>query len=62
MRKRLIYGFLAALVLAVTARTAVLHASGGYNGNPTYCHAHDSFDFWWWYYECWLPDPPPEPF
>ena len=55
---------LASTVLAamVAAGAVMLSGGGDYNGNPTYCHAHGPSDFLWWYYECWLPDPPGGPF
>lgn len=53
----------AGLVIAATLATApavviVVRAEADYNGNPTYCHAHDPTYVLWWWNECWLPDPP----
>ncbi len=51
-------GVVAALLLSC----GMVYAAD-YNSNPTYCHSesHGMSDFLWWYYECWLPDPPGAP-
>ena len=63
MTRRLLHALLvavfAALILIGTVRLA---DAGDYNSNPTYCHSHSDYDLLWWFYECWLPDPPGGPY
>lgn len=50
-----------ALILVIAA-TTMARAGSEYNSNPTYCHQHGPLDPLWYYYECWLPDPPGDPY
>jgi hypothetical protein len=61
MRRRLGIGVLVAVFLSAGAVKAFA-GGGDYNSNPTYCHGASEADFLWWWFECWLPDPPGTPY
>lgn len=61
MKKKLGIGALVAVCLSAGAVTAFA-GSGDYNSDPTYCHGSSPTDFLWWWDQCWLPDPPPQPY
>lgn len=60
--RRLTAGIVVAFCLMVGAVSVVMAGGGEYNSNPTYCHSASLYDPLWWYFECYLPDPPGTPY
>ena len=60
MKRRLATALAVAFGLAFVAfvTTVALSAKSEYNSNPPYCRSHGPLEPLWWYFECWLPDPP----
>lgn len=60
-RRRLVIAFSVAVGLGLILHAGTAYADD-YNSNPTYCHDNGPLDPLWWWFACYLPDPPGKPY